>query len=165
MLSLFLSLLIASPIWPIGENPMPGDPFVIVNKATNELAFINDGKIQKVYPVATGKTKDLTPEGLFTFIVKEKNPYYIKLNIEGGAKHNPLGTRWLGFDAEETGRIYGVHGTNAPWTIGHYVTAGCIRLKNEDVEELYDQIPLGTKVLIVSSEKSFEQLAIEYGAM
>lgn len=162
LLSIFL---IASPVWPIGENPMLGDPFVIVNKATNQLAFINEGKIQKVYPVATGKSKELTPEGMFTFIVKAENPYYIKMNIEGGASNNPLGTRWIGFDAEETGRIYGIHGTNAPWSIGQYVTAGCIRLTNENVEELYEQIPLGTKVLIISTTKTFEQLATEYGVI
>lgn len=165
ILLLSLSLFIASPFWPIGENPIVGDPFVIVNKSLNELAFIEDGKIQKIYPVATGKTEDLTPEGNFTFIVKAVNPYYIKLNIEGGASNNPLGSRWIGFDAEETGRIYGVHGTNAPWSIGRYVTAGCIRLLNKDVEELYDKIPIGTKILVVSTDKSFEELGKEHGAL
>ena len=41
--------------WPLGDNPRAGDPFIIVNKATNKLAYIDDGKIQKVFPVATGK--------------------------------------------------------------------------------------------------------------
>ena len=165
VLLMSLSLLIASPVWPIGENPVVGDPFIIVNKSINELAYIDDGKIQKLYPIATGKSQELTPEGIFTFIVKAKDPYYIKLNIEGGAKNNPLGSRWMGFDAEETGRIYGIHGTNAPWLIGEYVTAGCIRLANENVEELYDKIPIGTKVLITSKNQSFDQLGKEYGAL
>ena len=39
----------------LGDNPRAGDPFIIVNKATNKLAYIDDGKIQKVFPVATGK--------------------------------------------------------------------------------------------------------------
>lgn len=164
MFLLVFTLLIASPIWPIGD-PVVGDPVIIVNKRINQLAYINEGKIQKIYPVATGKSQDLTPEGIFTIIVKAKNPYYIKLGIEGGASNNPLGTRWIGFDAEETGRIYGIHGTNEPWLIGKYVTAGCIRLTNENVEELYENIPLGTKVMITSTEKSFELLGKEIGAI
>lgn len=47
---------------PLGDNPRAGDPFIIVNKATNKLAYIDDGKIQKVFPVATGKTNELTPK-------------------------------------------------------------------------------------------------------
>lgn len=47
--SLFYTVLTMSlsPIWPLGQNPLPGDPFVIINKQTNELAFIDQGKIQK----------------------------------------------------------------------------------------------------------------------
>lgn len=52
-----------SPIWPLGQNPLPGDPYVIINKQTNELAYIDQGQIQKIYPASTGKTADLTPEG------------------------------------------------------------------------------------------------------
>ena len=169
MLQLISTLFLAfsiSPIWPLGVNPLPGDPFLIVNKTTNEVAFIHDNKVQSVSSAGTGKTEDLTPEGLFTITVKAKNPYYRKKNIQGGTVQNPLGTRWMGFDAEGTdGRIYGLHGTNNPYSIGHYVSNGCIRLQNETIESLYTRIPLGTKILIQSSSKSFEDLAIEYGAM
>ncbi|MFV8828011.1 L,D-transpeptidase [Alkalihalobacterium sp. APHAB7] len=164
---LFLSLLlVASPIWPLGENPLIGDPYLIVNKQYNQLAYIHDGAIQDVYSVATGKELDLTPEGEFMIVVKAPNPYYRKKDIEGGAKENPLGTRWIGFDALETdGRIYGVHGTNAPQSIGHYVTAGCVRMENTNVEKLYAEIPLGTKILIVNTTESFEELARKAGAI
>ena len=169
MLQLISTLFLAfsiSPIWPLGVNPLPGDPFLIVNKTTNEVAFIHDNKVQSISSAGTGKTEDLTPEGLFTITVKAKNPYYRKRNIEGGTAQNPLGTRWMGFDAEGTdGRIYGLHGTNNPHLIGRYVSNGCIRLQNETIESLYTQIPLGTKILIQSSSKSFEELAIEYGAI
>lgn len=87
-MSYLLSLLLCislSPIWPLGDNPRAGDPFIIVNKQTNKLAYIDDGKIQKVFPVATGKTNDLTPEGTFDIILKAKNPYYIAKNIPGGS--------------------------------------------------------------------------------
>ncbi|WP_394232884.1 L,D-transpeptidase [Niallia oryzisoli] len=163
--SLFLVLSL-SPIWPLGVNPVPGDPFVIVNKSTNEMALVNENRVQTVVKVGTGKTKDLTPEGLFTILVKAENPYYRRKNIPGGTPENPLGTRWIGFDAKETdGRIYGLHGTNHPASIGYYVSEGCIRLQNEAIESLYEIIPLGTKILIISTSKSFEELAIEYNAI
>ncbi|MCQ6273775.1 L,D-transpeptidase [Bacillus sp. V3B] len=155
-----------SPIWPLGINPSPGDPFLIVNKTTNEVAFIHENRVQTVVSAATGKTGELTPEGLFTITVKAENPYYRKKNIPGGAPQNPLGTRWIGFDAKGTdGRIYGIHGTNNPASIGRYVSEGCIRLQNEAIESLYHIIPLGTKILITSTTTSFEDLALRYGAI
>ncbi|MCS0786807.1 L,D-transpeptidase [Cytobacillus pseudoceanisediminis] len=155
-----------SPIWPLGPNPLPGDPFLIVNKQTNEVAFIHDHKVQSVITAATGKTDDLTPEGMFTVTVKAADPYYRKKDIKGGDPRNPLGTRWIGFDAEDTdGRIYGIHGTNDPASIGRYVSNGCIRLQNEAVESLYESVPVGTKILVVSSPKNFDELGREYGAI
>ncbi|MBM7701615.1 L,D-transpeptidase [Metabacillus iocasae] len=165
-MNIFLILLVTmmSPIWPLGENPLSGDPFVIVNKQTNELAYIQNGHVERVSKVATGKTEDLTPEGEFTVVVKAKNPYYRRGKIEGGSPENPLGTRWIGFDARETdGRIYGVHGTNQPDSIGKFVSNGCIRMQKEQVEELYEKIPIGAKILIVKSNQSFEEIVKERG--
>ncbi|MFX3623681.1 MAG: L,D-transpeptidase [Ectobacillus sp.] len=165
LLSLFLFVSL-SPLWPLGENPRVGDPYIIVNKQSNKLAYIDDGAIQKVFPVATGKTNDLTPEGEFDIVMKVKNPYYIKKKIPGGSPKNPLGSRWIGFNARgTTGNKYGIHGTNDPSSIGKYISQGCIRMYKQDVEFLYDRIPIGTKVLIVKSAKSFEQLAKEKGAI
>jgi lipoprotein-anchoring transpeptidase ErfK/SrfK len=161
-----LALFIFSPIWPLGTNPTLGDPFIIVNKASNQAVFINEAKIQSVFHISTGKEPELTPEGTFTVVVKAENPYYRRKNIEGGAPENPLGTRWIGFDARETdGRIYGLHGTNNEQSIGKYVTEGCVRFHSESIEWLYDQVPLGTKVLIVKTAKPFEEVARQAGAL
>lgn len=153
-ISAFLFTLAFSPLWPLGTNPIVGDPFVIVNKQTNQIALVDENRVQTVVGVATGITNDLTPEGLFTVTVKAINPYYRKKNIYGGDPNNPLGTIWVGFDARGTdGRIYGLHGTNHPESIGRYVSQGCIRLQNEAIESLYEYIPLGTKILILSTKK------------
>lgn len=158
--------LIISPLWPLGENPLPGDPYIIINKKTNQLAFVNHNEIQYIYSVGTGKSEELTPEGEFTIIVKAVNPYYRKKDIPGGTKENPLGTRWIGFDADGTnGRIYGIHGNNNPKSIGRYASAGCVRMREGDVQKLYDEIPLGTKVLIVASRQTFAELATSHGAI
>ncbi|MED4204314.1 L,D-transpeptidase [Neobacillus mesonae] len=155
-----------SPLWPLGPNPLPGDPFVVINKSTNELALINDNRVQTVVSVGTGKTEELTPEGLFTIIVKAEKPYYRRGNIPGGDPKNPLGARWIGFDAKGTdGRIYGIHGTNQPSTIGKYVSQGCIRTQNEVISSLFPQIPLGTRILVTRTKKTFEILAREHGAI
>ncbi|XJZ29104.1 L,D-transpeptidase [Bacillota bacterium Lsc_1132] len=169
MIKIFSPIFIAffiSPLWPLGQNPLPGDPFVIVNKQTNQLALIDDNRVQTVVSVGSGKTRELTPEGLFTITVKAKDPYYRKKNIPGGDPANPLGVRWIGFDANGTdGRTYGIHGTNEPASIGKYVSQGCVRAQNEVIKSLYPLIPLGTKILVISTNKSFERLAKENGAI
>jgi len=166
MITPILMTFFLSPLWPLGQNPMPGDPFVIVNKTKNELAFIKENKVQTVVSVGTGKTQELTPEGLFTITVKAKEPFFRRGNIPGGDPKNPLGARWIGFDAKDTdGRTYGIHGTNKPASIGKYVSQGCIRSQNEVISSLFPLIPLGTKILVISSKKSFEKLAQENGAI
>lgn len=169
MIRIFSPIFIAffiSPIWPLGQNPLPGDPFVVVNKRTNELALIDDNRVQTVVSIGTGRTKDLTPEGLFTITVKAKEPFYRKKSIPGGDPANPLGSRWIGFDAKGTdGRIFGIHGTNQPASVGKYVSQGCVRTQNEVIQSLYPLIPLGTKVLVTSTKKSFERIGKENGAI
>lgn len=153
-------LLFLSPLWPIGENPTHYAPFIIVNKANLQLAYINEAEIKAIYPIASGFNKESTPEGMFTVVVKAEHPYYRKKNIPGGSAENPLGARWIGLDAKGTdGRTYGIHGTNQPESIGKYASAGCIRMKNSDVITLYHHIPVGTKVWVVDTTKSFEYLA------
>ena len=61
-----------------------------------------------------------------------------------GGPGNPLGARALYLGAT----VYRIHGTNQPWTIGTAVSSGCFRLTNPDVTDLYDRIPIGTKVIV-----------------
>ncbi|WP_117151999.1 L,D-transpeptidase [Paraliobacillus quinghaiensis] len=159
-------IMFVSPIWPVGENPTLNAPFVIVNKQTNQLAFVDEGEVKSIFPIATGATNDLTPTGMHSIIIKAVNPYYRKKNIQGGAPDNPLGSRWIGFDAKNSdGRMYGIHGTNRPESIGQNVSAGCIRMLNEHVEEIYEKIPIGTKVWILNSDEDFVTLARKAGAI
>nr|WP_270898557.1 L,D-transpeptidase [Aliibacillus thermotolerans] len=160
-LSLFLSLL-----WPLNSEVLPGDPYLIVNKETNELAYFEDGEKLYHHPVATGKTETLTPEGEFIVIVKAVQPYYRKLDIKGGDPNNPLGSRWIGFDADDTdGRTYGIHGTNNPQSIGKYVSEGCIRMHNEHINKMFEHVRIGTKVWIVKEKTSIDTLAQRKGVL
>lgn len=121
-------------------------PFsVTVDKAKNTLVLYSGDVPVKKYSVATGK-KNCTPVGTFKITDKLVNPTWFKTGaiLPPGSPKNALGTRWMGFDKP----AYGIHGTIEPKTIGTQASEGCIRMLNEDVEELYSIIPVGTKVTI-----------------
>jgi lipoprotein-anchoring transpeptidase ErfK/SrfK len=164
-----LTLLLTLSLLPLQVQAVtvkPGEPFIIINKANNKLAFIDDNEVKEILMVGTGKSQELTPEGTFTVKVKAVNPYYRKKNIPGGDPRNPLGTRWIGFDARNTdGRKYGIHGTNQPSSVGKYISNGCVRMLKADVERLYEKVPVGTKVLITMSNEDFKTLAKKSGAI
>jgi lipoprotein-anchoring transpeptidase ErfK/SrfK len=73
----------------------------------------------------------------------ERQPYLPRMMA--GGPGNPLGARAMYL----SGTVYRIHGTNAPDTIGQRVSSGCIRLTNEDVSDLYDRVPVGTKVIVL----------------
>ena len=111
---------------------------IIVNKQTNQLAFFANGELVKTFSVATGRTSDLTPEGSFKIVNKIKNRPYYKDHIPGGDPKNPLGDRWLGLEVNGTeGTTYAIHGNNNSRSIGKYVSAGCIRMKNDEIHWLF----------------------------
>jgi lipoprotein-anchoring transpeptidase ErfK/SrfK len=62
-----------------------------------------------------------------------------------GGPENPLGARALYLGSS----LYRIHGSNEPWTIGTAVSSGCIRMRNEDVIDLYDRVKVGTKVMVI----------------
>jgi lipoprotein-anchoring transpeptidase ErfK/SrfK len=126
-------------------------PFsVVVHKSQNISILKSGDEIIKIYRVSTGKDnkENMTPVGTFTIASKIVNPVWFKPNgqpIPPESPENELGTRWMGF-AEDT--HYGLHGTIHPEAIGTNATAGCVRLENSDVEQLFDLLPVGTKVMI-----------------
>lgn len=144
----------------IPYTDIKGD-MLIINKSSNTLYFLKDGIIQESYPVATGKTTDLTPNGKFKIVIKFKNPRWggagIKDPIAGGDPNNPLGTRWIGISYGGGGR-YGVHGNANPRSIGSYASLGCVRMFNQDVEKLYEKVKINTPIWIGS-----ESLLEDYG--
>lgn len=161
-ISLFLAVVFFIPI--NGVHAEEAKSYLIINKAVNELAYFKNGELIKVFDVGTGKSRKLTPEGTFEIINKVKNRPYYKEKIPGGSPRNPLGDRWMGLDVPGTwGNTYGIHGNNNENSIGKYVSAGCIRMHNDDVHWLFDQIPKGTTVLITYQNKDFLTIATENG--
>jgi lipoprotein-anchoring transpeptidase ErfK/SrfK len=68
-----------------------------------------------------------------------------------GGPDNPIGARALYLWQGNKDTLYRIHGTNEPWTIGHNVSSGCIRLTNDDVADLYDRVAPGTKVIVLAT--------------
>lgn len=137
---------------------------IIVNKATNKLAYYNGGRLVKIFKVGTGRQNSYTPEGKFKVVSKIVNRPYYKGNIPGGDPRNPLGDRWLGINARGTyGTTYGIHGNNNPSSIGKYVSAGCVRVYDNEVQWLYSQVKMYTPVIITNTSKSFDSIAASNG--
>ncbi|MFL6562068.1 MAG: L,D-transpeptidase family protein [Bacillus sp. (in: firmicutes)] len=149
---------------PSSSAAASGGKFIIINKATNRLAYYANGQLQKQFKVGTGRSQSYTPEGRFKIVNKIKNRPYYKGHIPGGDPRNPLGNRWLGLNARGTwGTTYAIHGNNNPSSIGGYVSSGCIRMYDNEVEWLFNQVPTGTTVIITSSGKSFNSIAAANG--
>ena len=68
-----------------------------------------------------------------------------------GGPENPIGARALYLWQDNKDTLYRIHGTNEPWTIGQNVSSGCIRLTNDDIADLYNRTPIGTKVLVLAT--------------
>ncbi|MCC2096603.1 MAG: L,D-transpeptidase [Hyphomicrobiales bacterium] len=71
-----------------------------------------------------------------------------------GGPDNPLGARALYLYQGGRDTIYRIHGTSEPWSIGLNVSSGCIRLLNEDIEDVYNRVPVGAKVIVLSQDAS-----------
>lgn len=144
-------------------NAVDGE-LIIINKSKNELAFFENGKLVRVFSVATGRQASYTPEGTFKIVNKIENRPYYSGNVAGGDPNNPLGNRWLGINPRGTnGDTYAIHGNNNPSSIGTYASSGCIRMFDEDVEWLYDHVSVNTTVMITSSSNTFEAIAASIG--
>ncbi|MDI3548645.1 MAG: hypothetical protein PWR10_2297 [Halanaerobiales bacterium] len=119
-----------------GKSKAPkGELSIVINTYKRTLTLYADGKPFKTYPVAVGKPSTKSPVGEWAIIHKSKD--------WGGG----FGTRWLGLNVPWG--IYGIHGTNKPWSIGRAASHGCIRMHNSHVEELFNWVPLKTRVKII----------------
>jgi lipoprotein-anchoring transpeptidase ErfK/SrfK len=119
---------------------------IVVSLEDRKLALLQDGKVEKIYPVAVGKPSTPSPVGSFTIERRVANPTYHHdgRTIPPGP-NNPVGTRWMGLSIKG----YGIHGTNEPKSIGKAASHGCIRLAKADLEDLYPMIQVGDQVEII----------------
>jgi len=133
---------------------------IVVDTKARRLTYVMPGGQAEVYGIGVGREgftwqgtdrvsrkaewPSWTPPAVM--IARERAqgivlPVYMK-----GGEANPLGARALYIGA----RIYRIHGTAEPWTIGQAVSSGCIRLVNDDIIDLYDRVTVGTKVVVLN---------------
>lgn len=111
------------------------DYCIFIEIEDHTLYLLQDNKMVKKYPIASGKPQTPSPIGSWKIVNK-------------GDWGGGFGGRWMGLNVP-WGK-YGIHGTNHPETIGWAASHGCIRMRNRDVEELYKLVSYGTPVVIAN---------------
>ena len=130
---------------------------IVISIPGRKLAYLENGEVVKVYPVAVGADATPSPTGIFKIANRLVDPtWYGPKQIVAPGKSNPLGTRWMGLS--RTG--FGIHGTNNQNSVGHNVSHGCIRMRKADVEELFSLVNIGDEVEI-HGEKERAAVAAE----
>src|SRR5688572_1752681 len=125
---------------------------LIVSIPDRKLLVVENDRLLEMYDVAVGAAATPSPVGTFTIVNRVTQPtYYRPGKIVAPGSHNPLGTRWIGLSQKG----YGIHGTDAPQSIGHARSQGCIRLRNADVEKLFERVRAGD-VVELHAERTLE---------
>lgn len=118
-------------------NPMPERISIIIDMDRLTLTLFDNGEPFRQFPVAMGKYETPTPVGNWKIASQDTNPPDV------------MGTRWLGLNIPYG--QYGIHGTNAPHSIGSFASHGCIRMHNSHVEEIFPFVIPGTPVTIIGT--------------
>ncbi|MFN4140303.1 L,D-transpeptidase [Aestuariivirga sp.] len=147
----------------IVEFDSPEKPGTIIVRTRERALYqvMPNGKAKR-YLVAVGK-EGFAWSGVARIGMKRKNPTWTppeamiermpkyakwRNGMPGGIPENPLGVRALYLFDNGGDTMYRIHGTNAPSSIGTAASSGCIRMLNKEVVELFDNTPLGTKVIV-----------------
>ncbi len=129
---------------------------IVINLADMRLYHYVDGQTEHSYAIGIGREGLSTPLGSTTIVRKVKDPIWrptprmrredpaLPAEVPPGPD-NPMGTRSLYFGWAP----YAIHGTNKPLGVGRRVSSGCLRMYNGDIEALFEQVEVGTKVAVV----------------
>jgi lipoprotein-anchoring transpeptidase ErfK/SrfK len=112
---------------------------IVIDTNERTLTLMEADKVYKAFPCAVGKPETPTPVGEWTIVHK------------GGNWGDGFGDRWMGLDVPWG--IFGIHGTNKPYSIGTAASHGCIRMFNEHVRLVYSLVEEGTPVTIIGDPK------------
>ena len=124
---------------------------MLVDLSARWAVYLIGGEVAGSWPVGIGREGEETPTGTYTVGNKLTNPPWMRVGKETipfGDPRNLLGTRWLGWYMDGVRTSYGFHGTSDPESVGKPSSDGCIRFRNEDVEELFEILPEGAPILV-----------------
>jgi hypothetical protein len=154
----FLILALALPCFAQDSPEQRVRRVVLVSIPDRKLAVLENGNVLAYFPVAVGAAVSPSPTGEFVIVSRVANPaYYHDGLVMPAGRGNPVGTRWMGLNVKG----YGIHGTNAPRSVGHATSHGCIRLRNRDVERLYAMLRVGD-IVEIRGERD-EEIAQVFG--
>ena len=140
----FLAVLIAAATEALAEG---GTRRLVVSLPDRKIALFENGRVVKIYPIAVGKNSTPSPRGSFHIASRVVKPtWYQPGKVVHAGPANPLGTRWMGLGYKG----YGIHGTNRPKSIGTAASHGCIRMRNQDVEDLFERVEVGDPVELLT---------------
>ncbi len=141
---------------------------LVLDRKHHQLLVLKDGLMTRRFPAAVGTTGWETPAGRFRVFEKVKEPVWTHPVsgelVDAESEKNPLGSRWIGFHRDCKGRtgwdgeqyldingctVAGFHGTPFRWTVGRAVSHGCVRLYEENVQEVFDLVRVGTQVTVL----------------
>jgi len=123
---------------------------LLIDLSQRRVYLYRDDKEKQSYPIAIGKPGWETPTGSFKVMQMTRDPYWrhpLTREVVPPGKDNPLGKRWIGFWTDGKDAI-GFHGTNEENLIGQAVSHGCVRMHNKDAIALFDQVSVGTPVIV-----------------
>lgn len=127
-------------------------PSVLVDLDARTLLYLHDDEVVRAWEVGVGKEGHETPVGTYTIGEKQVDPSWMPLGgpqLPYGHPENPLGSRWIAwFDGNGQKTSYGIHGTSDPDGVGGRVSQGCVRMRNDEVEELFELLPVGARVVV-----------------
>jgi lipoprotein-anchoring transpeptidase ErfK/SrfK len=136
-------------------TPATIGPIIVIRRGSNQLYLYDGPTLARTFPVATGRSQYPTPLGQYAIVDMQRNPWWRPPDSDWarGLKPippgpgNPLGTRWMGTSAPGVG----IHGTPDAASVGYSASHGCIRMHIPDAEWLFQNVRLGTPVVIVGA--------------
>lgn len=126
-------------------------PNVLVDLDARLLVYRHGTEAVGAWVVGIGKEGHPTPTGRFKAGEKLEEPPWMPVGgaqLPFGHPENPLGTRWIAWLRDGVKTTYGFHGTWEPQGVGGRVSLGCIRMRNEDVEHLFELLPMGSEIVV-----------------
>lgn len=123
---------------------------VVIRLKTRKLLLYKGDDLEKRYPIAVGQKDWATPIGSFTVQDMRIDPVWrhpITDERFPAGPDNPLGSRWISFWSDGEHYI-GLHGTNEEELIGTAASHGCVRMREADIQDLYERISLGTPIVV-----------------
>jgi lipoprotein-anchoring transpeptidase ErfK/SrfK len=145
--------LVTHPV-PPKRTPANFGPVIVIERGANTLRLYRGTGLVRTFRVATGQAIYPTPAGIWRIVDKQRDPWWYPPTYDEWAKGlkpvppgpgNPLGTRWMGLNSPGVG----IHGTDAPTSIGYSASHGCIRMQVPEAEWLFEHVHVGTPVVIL----------------